>query len=126
MGREIKFRAFVEKSRMIYSGDTYGDYLEFFEKCRYFHNGQGGCYLMQYTGLKDKNGKEIYEGDIIKSDYMGQSIGEVMYKPCLFGFLHSTPIGTNFTPIPIRNELYSFYLEVIGNVWEHPHLLEAK
>ena len=66
--REIRFRAWVDKSKMIFSSDTYGDYIDFFMTCRKHNDGFGGCYLMQFTGLKDKNGKEIYEGDILSMD----------------------------------------------------------
>lgn len=76
--------------------------------------------LMQYTGLKDKNGKEIYEGDIIKftDNYntdIPEKIGVVKFNNASFY---------------ITDGAYSCYrwidinIEIIGNIYENPDLLE--
>ena len=82
---------------------------------------------MQFTGLKDKNGKEIYEGDIITwfadcinkraivewryNGYIARRIG----KEDIFEFQRFIPIGKT-----------KFDGEVIGNIHQNPKLLEAK
>lgn len=68
---------------------------------------------LQFTGLTDKNGKEIYEGDIIESDYDKKVRFEVLYK--LGGFWCQKG-GISF-PLSI----YEF--EVIGNIYENPEIL---
>lgn len=74
-------------------------------------------YLMQYTGLKDKNGKEIYEGDIVSGwkdshwhDGKDRVLKEVEWTDELAGF--------NIIQIEMRT------CEVIGNIYENPELLE--
>ena len=71
MNREIKFRVYDEDlKKMRYLNNSH-DFICFDEKGNgYYHNMQTGLGewfsdLMQYTGLKDKNGVEVYEGDII-------------------------------------------------------------
>lgn len=74
MNREIKFRVWDKDfKRMRYLNSSH-DFICFDEKGNgYYHNMQTGLGewfsdLMQYTGLKDKNGVEIYEGDICKGN----------------------------------------------------------
>ncbi len=78
--------------------------------------------LMQYTGLKDKNGKEIYEGDILKHSEYGSC--EVVNKFGGFGIEAKTSswISSGFHSFSTRSADYE-HCEVIGNIYEDGHLL---
>lgn len=133
-----KFRAWVKtEKRMIETDDILDiDYenKEIVTQQVYFENGLPDdrdiyCYdfdeieLMQSTGLKDKNGKEVFVGDIIK---------------CTRGCLHEVYIekeygGTYFGGMPAvylkdLREGYAWteHEEIIGNIYENPELLEDK
>ncbi|MFR4509227.1 MAG: YopX family protein [Enterococcus avium] len=79
--------------------------------------------LMQSTGLKDKNGVEIFEGDIVKiiGDVLGDDMSVIRFTEGGF-YLDYKNLDTEF------ELLYSIDLpiEIIGNIYENPELLEDK
>lgn len=129
--REIKFRAWdTQRKEMIYgvgiaptskvhdfSASTGSDGTTITANREESH-----YILMQFTGLLDKNGKEIYEGDIVKyppsnKNYWGQFVGEVSFggeKIMQCGFV---VLGLNSYWSLNSN------VEVIGNIYENPELL---
>lgn len=108
MNREIKFRAWDGK-RMTTSGIMYNNSTGCIERPKV-----QSFYIMQFTGLHDKNGKEIYEGDILECDLYRV---EIQFKGGQFVGLNK---HYSFTEIQNRNWLQ---WEVIGNIHEHSHLL---
>ncbi len=72
----------------------------------------------QYTGLHDKNGKEIYEGDIVKIKYRDEDIGKVIYEHNGFS-IDVTNMNKNYGRVSFVNN----FIEVIGNIYENPELL---
>jgi len=122
--REIKFRAWdKEKKEMFEHGlfylSTQKDFVEGF-LCQ-INDGEwvdykGKLTLMQYTGLKDKNGKEIYEGDIV-NNY------EYNYEVIFFNGSFGLEISKDELKSPL-----CFYnnIEVIGNIYENPELLKEE
>ena len=69
--------------------------------------------LLQYTGLKDKNGKEIYEGDIISYGNVGASNDIVKYEE------------GGFKPFINMAGPHAEEIEVIGNIYENPTLIKG-
>lgn len=81
---------------------------------------------MQYTGLKDRNGKEIYEGDLFgESNSDGVEVfGEVYFDTDFAGFCVKYPNG-GWTTLGEHLLEKRNHREVIGNIYEHKHLLEV-
>ena len=123
--REIKFRAWHKEKKII--GEVFG--IDILHKEIFFSNGDVDCYgfsdfkyieLMQYTGLKDKNNKEIYEGDIVKLR-ANHGIGVVKYYDEWGAF-----VIEYIKPRPLAVLGMNYYkedIEVLGNIYENPELL---
>jgi uncharacterized phage protein (TIGR01671 family) len=140
-----KFRAYSVKENIMYYPDedknvewTIDDDTGFIAPLINLENGMWGMIekyvLMQSTGLKDKNGVEIFEGDILKiievtNEGISEYITDVIWEDCSFVFksegvdYYDTFLGA-FSGDP--NTTYPlFELLVIGNVYENPELLEV-
>lgn len=137
--REIKFKAFYREDKYWLTVTTL-DFMKnadgslpilcdgYKENGEHMHFGLHEVDLVQYTGLKDKNGKEIYEGDIVNiADIYDQvNFGgkrtyekkEVEYQD--FGWLpFITPGGIDCSFMYSDTDC-----EVIGNIYENPELIK--
>jgi len=124
--REIKFRAWDKTQKSMTTDITFKFIKEAFDK--YMLNEglkaiikEEVLELMQYTGLKDKNGKEIYEGDIVKvcnhlREEPKELIREVFFQDGFFGIIDEYDKEDWLCAWDIK--------EVIGNKFENPELLE--
>ena len=137
--RIIKFRGWDSDNKVMTDVET----IEFIDGVKvswcgkYFINERGrkDCYsgynnLMQFTGLHDKNGKEIYEGDIVK-DNKDEAIGLVIYTPPTFSVKLIDKLDTDDYWALGAGKVYpdNYKLsdtEVIGNIYQNPELSEGK
>ena len=125
--REIKFRAWYKYGKKMvdlykitplavadHNGTMDGLFLPF----------DNNMILMQYTGLIDKNGKEIYEGDVVRAIYPNIPIDEYVDLDQTFvvewenRYPNNSFLGYNLG-------LFDS-IEIIGNIWENPGLISQK
>lgn len=124
--REIKFRAWDKKHKKM-RGHTDPQTIQ----AVIFHNDYNGRVIpIQYTGLKDMNSKEIYEGDIVTD---GEYVGEVLFHDRWYEVgMHSGKLAWC-----IFDKKTGEYItlgecddeetwEIIGNVYENPEILTDK
>ena len=118
--KEIKFRIWDKWSKNMFFWD---DLSEHYIPCNYKE-----CFeLLQYTGLKDKNGEEIYKGDIVAQFCFNDPRfrHEVKYFNGAFGYVllevfHAYSSNEHFNWVDGKSER----IEIIGNIYENPELLK--
>lgn len=119
--RDIKFRAWDKNNNDWFNHDGGELYIELDGVINFGWNGElmGDCtdriILLQYTGLYDKNGKEVYEGDILFDDHHDE-YGLVRFEEGKFSVLWETTTDDLFENCDV--------LELSGNIYENPELLE--
>ena len=130
--REIKFRGFSKN--LIYNEWVYGDLVHYYtdeiyilpQNERYWDIPHDGDEIIkesieQYTGLKDKDGKEIYEGDILELTYFDDS-KNVMYVS--YNDSAKFVLIEQVKNLSINMEFFDKEnMEVIGNIYEDKELL---
>lgn len=139
MKREIKFRAWIPNTGWLADGFSIAmDGTEWYDD-----NGHSWplsqLEIMQFTGLKDKNGKEIYEGDIVELCGTGSEFDGVLFE---IGFRMGSfemqkeddlpPLSFIYMAVQLRekNKIVRDYqtmnyIKVIGNIYENPDLLTS-
>ncbi len=120
MSREIKFRAWDKDDKRMFQNVTVGNKLavivwdEEDEEMTYYTTTptNGSFEFMQFTGLLDLHGKEIYEGDILEAGN-----GSMRHRSAgVMEWHNDKGKWTEFSPLN--------RFEVIGNIYEHPDLLK--
>ena len=132
MNRQIKFRAWDKLGKHMYYANPHFS-LDFLGKVYNLQNGAAGddFELMQYVNLKDKDGKEIYEGDIVilrESRSIRDCKVLVSYNYMAFTFKYLSSMRLE-SFIPMELEIGQSSIggtEIIGNMFENPELLPAK
>ena len=125
-----KFRAWTEEGKVMYYDVypfKYDTLLLSYDEIAFDEVPASDFILMQSTGLKDKNGREIFDGDIVK------------YKAGCNTFTEEVAYDKNFAGFGVRDAnadiIFSFgelaedidlsSLEVVGNIWEDGELLDS-
>jgi uncharacterized phage protein (TIGR01671 family) len=138
MNREIKFRAWDPTEKFMFQNIVIGasgklvavEYMYSADEIDLTYytttNGENerAFIPMQYTGLKDKNGKDIYEGDILKTptavwkDIFNYTY--VQYRSDIASYVKRGEDNRGYVRLEIRVE----QVEIIGNIYENPELLQ--
>lgn len=125
MSRPIKFRALRDDGTWLYSDDKLSRFWASVDN-GYVHYETVG----QFTGLLDKNGKEIYIGDILVTSNASMRLGEDRWEPLDMGHTivgsKTNELGIEFSNWEVGdsgdmdNMFHPRFIEVIGNIYENP------
>lgn len=133
MSREIKFRAWDNYGKSFINDDEYligldGKFyrMDFYSGIENYEDGNliwnelDNITLSQFTGLLDKNGKEIYEGDIICWTINDKQKNQIVFHEGCFGHLNFTGINKEHREFIPINKTRAEYMIVCGNIYENP------
>ncbi len=123
--REIKFRIWDKQNKeMLDLEDLHYEYGKMSIRTTMYNDyfDTEDMILMQYTGIKDKNGKEIYEGDIIKYYDDTYKVEFKRDRGGYFPFAQGDGCGC------CQCEVVTFFndCEILGNIYDNPELLKEK
>ncbi len=130
MNIEIKFRAFIDGKMIDADSLAFEQYEPVSKLLTYCEN------IMQYTGIKDKNGKEIYEGDIVTFPeyYETPEMTNTNYVTAKvvfeYGCFHikqknQEKLTPDTNSLAYEMQCYDGDFEVIGNIYENPELIKS-
>ena len=126
-----KFRAWTEEGKVMYY-DVYpfkdDTLLLSYDEIAFDEVPASDFILMQSTGLKDMNGKEIFEGDVVKYEVGCNTVTEeVAYDKNFAGFgVRDADTDIIFTFLQLADVVDLISLEVVGNIYNNPGLLEGE
>lgn len=133
--REIRFRAWDKKRSCLFEFEL-TDLINIHYANRddiyiSLMNNDGNIIIQQFTGLYDKNGKDIYEGDVVRFFFIGNDFTPLEVITTVF--FHEgvfTVVTVNDDPLPLRDAIkisnkVNKGPEIIGNIYENPNLLTS-
>lgn len=130
MNRDIKFRGFDSVNKVMLPVES----INFREGYISLNEGDNSVTdtlemieLMRYTGLKDRNGKEIYEGDIVRfyndEEYkLKPTNALVIYESAAFMLEHKK-LGKEYLG---EMDIENMCIKILGNIYDNPELLEGE
>ena len=130
MKREIKFRAWDKEEKKMFQSMTALNLDDGVHSCTFISNygdeitvDMERLELMQFTGLHDRNGREVWEGDIVDRDGL---INEIIWNDDWAAFCRRIVFHSRHQSVFSFTCDDSVISRVIGNIWENGNLLEDK
>jgi hypothetical protein len=126
MNREYKFRAWDKFNGQYWYSDKYINLAEYFGAMQSLMDGGNVLKFQEYTGLKDKKGVEIYEGDFIQHPAYYET-PEMSSNPLAHDFIIYKDGAFRFNDgeglLFEEMENYDGDFEILGNLYQHPELI---
>jgi len=121
MSREIKFRAWALNKDKNCQGWCFYDNAD----CMKYINDRR-VEITQFTGLLDKNGKKIFENDIVCWTFDEKTKKEIVFHEGCFGHFNFMGINNEYPEFIPIDKKRAEYMIVIGNIYQNPELLGGK